>query len=794
MQVDSPVRASPPLPVSVQTVELHPPSRPASSRPARPPPPPKVKVPRPVKLKPLKEVLSRLIANVKRKDDYAFFLQPVDQSKVTGYSDVVKHPMDFGTMTEKVEKGRYRSLEQFKDDFCLVTSNAKAFNPPGSLYHVEASKIEAWGIDQITRSSTQVIEYETDWTIDVVADEEPVPTTSNLTGNSTAEVSAPPMTAATSQEDNASRRGPSRARSPSVVSSVPGMSSVPVEKAKRSSRAKKAPVVTESWEEGGHLPGFKDGIGAFPPCSEEAALMIELKLRGKKFRTKKERLKREKEGPPLAADGSLDYTEMEHPFTILQQLVPDPPSLPNLVPLISTQPVPPELVEGTPAPVEGSQTSDEKQDDQSSQNAQGPIAVPPKALSTIFADAGKHNFANPPTSTAQIGNKKLRHWTILRNPPRATRAREEEDDGAQSGPQAKRRRVEASDYGPFATLLGTLAAENGLKADNFEELFGSNEKILQQIRTSIERREPPAAPPTATDDDTEGVLDADEYIRDVVYGGVDGLAYFRSLAEFVGECNGRVKQETEASVLPGCLGMPLAQWVETHIVDELTQGNHAVLRATAHALSGGADAASDARGLARYLAFAGQDKTGTRAKMRELQDLADPLAQIDIAALLHAPDELFVAENEWAGREYQAPPTSSASAPAVGGNTLPAPVGGQEQGAHTSGASVGAYHDTAGAIEHALLAGAEALRELGRRMQGGSGSDTDAAADADGDGTITTAGASAEKGDEVEVALARRTRLNLIAVAKRAPIDRIARLPPELVPLHIRHIVPTLGS
>lgn len=48
-----------------------------------------------------------------RKDDYAFFLTPVNVSSVTGYSDVVKRPMDFGTMTTKVNKGKYRSLEEF---------------------------------------------------------------------------------------------------------------------------------------------------------------------------------------------------------------------------------------------------------------------------------------------------------------------------------------------------------------------------------------------------------------------------------------------------------------------------------------------------------------------------------------------------------------------------------------------------------------------------------------------------------------------------------------------------------
>lgn len=48
-----------------------------------------------------------------RKDDYAFFLKPVDVANVPGYADLVKHPMDFGTMTDKVNRAKYRSLEDF---------------------------------------------------------------------------------------------------------------------------------------------------------------------------------------------------------------------------------------------------------------------------------------------------------------------------------------------------------------------------------------------------------------------------------------------------------------------------------------------------------------------------------------------------------------------------------------------------------------------------------------------------------------------------------------------------------
>ena len=48
-----------------------------------------------------------------RKDDYAFFLHPVDVSQVPDYMTIVKRPMDFGTVTSKVAKGKYRSLEEF---------------------------------------------------------------------------------------------------------------------------------------------------------------------------------------------------------------------------------------------------------------------------------------------------------------------------------------------------------------------------------------------------------------------------------------------------------------------------------------------------------------------------------------------------------------------------------------------------------------------------------------------------------------------------------------------------------
>ena len=67
-----------------------------------------------------------------RKDDYAFFLAPVDATAVPGYSDVIKQPMDFGTMTHKVSRGRYRLLEDFA--VCFFYASFVTISNPSTPY------------------------------------------------------------------------------------------------------------------------------------------------------------------------------------------------------------------------------------------------------------------------------------------------------------------------------------------------------------------------------------------------------------------------------------------------------------------------------------------------------------------------------------------------------------------------------------------------------------------------------------------------------------------------------------
>lgn len=589
---------------------------------------------------------------------------------------------------------------------------------------------------------------------------------------------------------------------------------------------------------------------------------------------------------------------VQHPFPSFRGLVPEEPTVPQLIPLITTSTTltAPETARGTP---EASQPPEDRVEDQASKGPPGPVAIPLGILPDILDEPGKYVFSDPPLSTSQIGAKKLQHWTITRNPPRGTRAREDEDDGAPGASSQKRRRAEPTDYGSLATLVGTVAAENGLKASDFEKFFGQDEQLLDQIRKSIENSSSPAQTMKQEDED---FADSDDFIRDVVYGGVDGLAYFRSLAEFVGELPGSIGQDAMEGIRQwdaevnhsrtGKLGMPLAQWVVTHVVGPLTRGNHAVFHTAASILAASCDNPQEAdRALADYIAGLlpsdldeGGNETNTRrgrldaatlesmrAQLRELADLEDPEAPIEIAGLLRAPEELFLAESAWAGGLPTPAPTASSvatsdptvapassvastlatvpasasaanstpgaipdPAPSIGdaADASPGPIDGGtvEQGqahnaptsactsvpavatvstvpipptsATTSAISPGVAVPV-NAIDRALLAGAEALRVLSMRCALSSlaseneSKPTPAAVDPNittGDATMATAATSTGSATVIEDALTRRTRLGLIALAKRAPIDRIARLPPELVPVHIRHIVPTLTS
>ncbi|KAJ6587080.1 hypothetical protein DFH09DRAFT_1142523 [Mycena vulgaris] len=77
------------------------------------------------------------------------FVKPVIAEEVADYYDVIKEPMDFKTMTEKLEANLYTSVETFLDDAQLVFDNCRRYNPEGSTYVKHANKIEKFLKDRV---------------------------------------------------------------------------------------------------------------------------------------------------------------------------------------------------------------------------------------------------------------------------------------------------------------------------------------------------------------------------------------------------------------------------------------------------------------------------------------------------------------------------------------------------------------------------------------------------------------------------------------------------------------------
>jgi len=80
------------------------------------------------------EECSQLLESIMSEEDSAPFLEPVDWEALglPEYPQIIKEPMDCGTMKKKLEAGDYKTADDFASDMRLVWSNAKTFNEAGS--------------------------------------------------------------------------------------------------------------------------------------------------------------------------------------------------------------------------------------------------------------------------------------------------------------------------------------------------------------------------------------------------------------------------------------------------------------------------------------------------------------------------------------------------------------------------------------------------------------------------------------------------------------------------------------
>ncbi|XP_008799966.2 transcription factor GTE9-like [Phoenix dactylifera] len=87
-------------------------------------------------MKQCEALLKRLMAH-----QYGWvFNTPVDVVKLNlpDYFQIIKHPMDLGTIKRKIASGAYSSLWGFVSDVRLTFTNAMTYNPPGNDVHIMA--------------------------------------------------------------------------------------------------------------------------------------------------------------------------------------------------------------------------------------------------------------------------------------------------------------------------------------------------------------------------------------------------------------------------------------------------------------------------------------------------------------------------------------------------------------------------------------------------------------------------------------------------------------------------------
>lgn len=350
---------------------------------------------------------------------------------------------------------------------------------------------------------------------------------------------------------------------------------------------------------------------------------------------------------------------MEDPFSVLSAIVPDPPFSPLLTPLVQdSSQINPPLPTGAPSPKDASSAAE-------------PLVGGTKS--------------------------KYRHWTITRPAPQRTKAKEVAEERPSPLASKKPRPLHTTDFGLFPTIVTQLSLSSGAA-------IGTEEELLGALRTSLES----AARSEHSADET---TIAQSWLREVVYGGFDGLAYMRSVAEFVAPPHG-IPPATGAHN-PDIPNTTLAEYIDTVLIDEITERRHRTIETTV--------THPEVPGLSSH------------ATAIPVPPIVPP-TPLDLGSLISAPNELFDAENTWM--------------------------------------AAGMKEDSA-MLSRALEHSAHLLEELQTRRAGPGGADE-----------------NTRKERELETEL----RMNLIALAKRAPLDQIAKIPQELVPPHLRDLIPTIGT
>jgi len=180
---------------------------------------------------------------------------------------------------------------------------------------------------------------------------------------------------------------------------------------------------------------------------------------------------------------------VEDPFSILSVLVPEGSGAPLVTPLF-------------PSPSQGPSQID----------LPLPINVPPPKSPSV---------APAPVPQPSESNKsKYHHWTVTRPTSQRGKAKDPVEERPPTPEWRKPRPLHTADFGLFPLLATSLSPEGTTEA------LATQQRLFEALHTGLESA-------VHSQTDTTPATSAQSWLQEVVYGGFDGLAYLRSIAEFV---------------------------------------------------------------------------------------------------------------------------------------------------------------------------------------------------------------------------------------------------------------------
>ena len=103
--------------------------------------------------------IKNYISVIEKERNAFIFLEPVDYvgMNLPDYPQIIKHPMDLGTIKKKINDNKYTSTEEIYKDIQLVWDNCKRYNMEGSDVYKMAQYCEKFTKKYFDKHNSQNI-------------------------------------------------------------------------------------------------------------------------------------------------------------------------------------------------------------------------------------------------------------------------------------------------------------------------------------------------------------------------------------------------------------------------------------------------------------------------------------------------------------------------------------------------------------------------------------------------------------------------------------------------------------